>query len=106
MNNAGCSSTVAKDIYVNDDTGLKNKSQNTEISIYPNPNDGKFIINIPEITSGELKIISSQGKLIYSESIQQQRTRKLLNLNGISAGVYYIKLIHEQGVVTKNLIIE
>lgn len=106
MNNAGCSSTVDKDIYVNDDTGLKNKSQNTEISIYPNPNDGKFIINIPEITSGELKIISSQGKLIYSESIQQQRTRKLLNLNGISAGVYYIKLIHEQGVVTKNLIIE
>lgn len=75
--------------------GTKNVT-NSEINVYPNPSNG--VINIADLTAGDLvSIIASDGKLISSHTAQLNS----ISLN-LSQGIYTI-LVNEKA---KQIIIE
>ncbi len=63
------------------------------ITIYPNPSSGNFII---ENTSGtpynEVEVFSSIGQMVYEEKISIQLEQYNLQLNNLPDGVYWLKM--------------
>ncbi len=67
-----------------------------DIAIFPNPNNGIFVVRGAEKTN--MEIIDISGRLIYSESIFENL--KAIDLSEFEAGIYFIKISTEDSVVT------
>lgn len=73
---------------------------NNKIRISPNPaND---YINISGVNSGNIFISDISGKQIISQEISE--TGKKINIRGFKPGIYFIRIISENNIVTKKFI--
>ena len=52
-------------VRVDDCSGFTDLS---EIAVYPNPNNGSFIITIPRYSEGNIGVYNTLGQLIHEES--------------------------------------
>jgi hypothetical protein len=77
-------------------TGIELASKSNEnISIFPNPNNGAFTININnEIQNGEFVLINSLGQKIYSQKIE--RGINNLSVNDVSDGLYHYYILQNK----------
>jgi len=65
------------------------------VRIYPNPNDGNFMIGyrLPQNESGQITIYDIQGNLIQRKILSQWSSMHQINLpSPLSSGIYLIKL--------------
>ena len=59
------------------------------MTLYPNPNNGSFIINFPEEDmGGEVRITSLSGKTIISQLVES--TKMEIRKESLSSGVYFV----------------
>ncbi len=84
-----------------------NLEDSTSIKVYPNPNNGKFFLafngNLKSVIS--LKIYNITGNTIYETDILNGKYT-LIDIRNQSKGTYIIKLITNQGIINKKLIIQ
>jgi minor extracellular serine protease Vpr len=73
-------------------SGLNDFDLNDNLSIYPNPSSGKFVVNIGDETMSSLQIFDISGKLVYSEQIENKTENKTMNLSHLTNGIYILKL--------------
>jgi hypothetical protein len=59
---------------------------NTDINIYPNPNNGDFTILIP--TKGTYTIMNAIGQIV--ETMDLKEDAQQINVSGLSQGIYYV----------------
>ena len=86
------------------DTEKINPSQ--DITLYPNPNNGRFFLKTGyENKNLNIRISSTGGKLIHSEKV---RGNQVMNLNkSIEQGVYILTVKKDQTLIaTKKLVIQ
>ncbi len=78
------------------------------ISVYPNPNKGKFNIQLKTLNQeSTLMIIDMLGQEVANFNVENNNNLNVnLDLSGISKGIYTIQLISEEEMYTKKLIIE
>ena len=77
------------------------------ISIYPNPNNGKFELEINNPNSFKnyiLEIYNVQGKKIYQSTTTN--TKSEIYLSNQPKGIYFIKCNDEKVVLTKKIVLE
>jgi hypothetical protein len=68
---------------------------NNDYSIYPNPSDGSFVLNIPPLKAqAELLVTDVSGKVVEKRIVAKNDNSQQLsfNLSGVSKGVYNIQL--------------
>lgn len=60
------------------------------ILLYPNPNNGKFtfLTTEPLTSSGEISIVSLEGKVVFRSTMLQQELSKQFDLSHINQGLY------------------
>ena len=75
---------------------------NNQVSIYPNPNNGSFVIEPNSTTKQTMQVYDVNGKLVVSQTINGKTTIDASNLN---VGVYNISLQSNEGLVNKRLVI-
>jgi len=82
------------------------KENNLEdVSIYPNPSNGLFTIRFDNNATREVFITDLMGKVIYKQNCTS--ASHSLALNDISAGVYNVSVIAENGAkITKRIIVQ
>ena len=85
---------------VNAITEVKSTCEN--ISIYPNPNNGVFVIEPNAIIKQTMLLYDVNGKLIYSQIVNGAT---YIDTYGLSQGVYNVSLISDLGVANKRLVI-
>ncbi len=73
------------------------------VSIYPNPSRGQFSVTTE--VDGRIDIVDMTGNLIQSGSLVKAHQMLDMNLNGLSAGVYFVRFSSENAVETKRVII-
>ncbi len=80
------------------------------VSIYPNPTSGHFILEGTSLVSGQvnLSVTDLRGALISTQPIKVTAgyIHEEMNLNGLAKGVYTIRLISENATQQLRLIIE
>lgn len=78
-------------------------SKNDLITIYPNPNNGQFYLR--SSVAGHYKIINSLGQFIKNIDLPaNQNTR--VQLEGVSAGMYYIADYQNGGKIIAKIVVE
>jgi len=93
-------SSVANNILSDDD----------EFRLYPNPNTGKFNVemSIPGTGSVELRLTNILGRQLYYDRTMpiHKYYKRQFNLSNYPAGVYTLQLITDQKLITRQVILE
>ncbi len=112
LSRTGYGSTDTDSININVDAcvGIDISEQQLDFSVKPNPSQGVFNVSISTIIKSDiqLEIFNSQGKNVYSEVIQakQKDVSKRINLEGLSAGIYFIKIQQGNSTKTQKIVIQ
>lgn len=91
-------------------TRISENTSNESVSIFPNPSEGDFTLSI---SSHEKKSITAQlysidGMKVYSSSISGNGNimKTKIDLHGLAKGIYFLKIITEKNVISKQIIIQ
>ncbi len=77
------------------------------MKVYPNPADGKFVIELGEMSSEvEMDVLDMSGRIVYKEMFDSKTDyRKEFDLN-LSSGSYLLRVVSEGKTEMQRLIIE
>ncbi len=96
----GCNNTAVFTQSVSTCTGINQISNSvSELNIYPNPFNNKIIV-IASSTEQSLQIYNALGSLVYTTTIESEKTE--INLTEQPSGIYFIRI----GIITKKIIKE
>ena len=74
-------------------------------SIYPNPSNGVFAIEMPNVIANTtVTITNAAGQIVYSSSINNSTST--IDVSNVEAGMYFVSIINETGTAKKAIIIE
>jgi uncharacterized repeat protein (TIGR02059 family) len=79
------------------------------INLYPNPNDGHFTVDflVPlENPKNEIVISDLVGNQIYRETISAEQTTKQFDLPNVRSGIYIMRVMSNEILVTKKILIK
>ena len=72
----------------------------SQLSLYPNPTDGRIIISgLSDFESYNLQIVDISGKILINQVLSPE-----INLDHLQSGVYFIRVSGEEGVFTQKII--
>ena len=77
-------------------------SLNNRTTIYPNPNNGSFIIETSSPEQQNIKIYDVTGKLVLNQSIYG---RIIIDANDLNAGIYNVTIFNSIGTVNRKMVI-
>ncbi len=72
-------------------------------SIYPNPTTGTFIIDTKNNSFSTLQALNQLGQSVYTQSLNAQQGKQQIRVDGLSNGVYFIKLTGNTRTVTQKI---
>ena len=76
-----------------------------EISLFPNPNQGNFIVRVPKDSEGKWIILNQLGQVIKAQDFSTQAESVSISVNGLGQGVYYLTLEINQQIITKKFLL-
>ncbi len=96
-------------VYLNPDYTVSEEIANPEMRIYPNPAKDNITIKLSGI-SGLLdyRISNYQGQVLMTgeKDASSYQNQFNINLHGYSAGIYYLRVEYNDGMMIKKIIIE
>lgn len=99
--NGTCPSTDSTNITITICTGLE-EVENEKINIYPNPSEGKFMIDIINYNGVTITIVDALGKEVVNQNLNSSSTS--IDLTNYKKGVYIVKLKGKDINLTKKVI--
>lgn len=91
-------------------TSVENTSDMSGLVLYPNPNNGKFVLKGNVLVNSEFKIeiINALGQVVYKDEIQTGNglLNKEIALNHVANGIYLLKLNSDNHSTTLRFRIE
>jgi hypothetical protein len=82
-------------------TSIENSSEQN-IRIYPNPANKYFVVECEEAST--IQIFDNNGKIVYFDKASNSNNR--ISTENLPRGVYYVKIINNSNVTTKQIVIE
>ncbi len=80
--------------------GLNENSNKSNIEIYPNPVKDHLNINLNKEIKGELTITNQLGQVV--KKINADDKRLFIDIEGLTAGIYFINILNEKVRFVKN----
>ncbi|MEM7186129.1 MAG: T9SS type A sorting domain-containing protein [Bacteroidota bacterium] len=72
----------------------------SQLAVFPNPTDGILQLDGIELSGVEVELIDLNGRLLDRLSIQENR----IDLHSIPAGLYFLRIEHQNTLITKKII--
>jgi hypothetical protein len=91
-----------------DDCSNISELTESNVSIYPNPSNGSFIVSLSNISEQvSVQVLDMQGRLIYSQ-IEGLKVGKenMISLDNVERGVYLISVSSNKGRYTQSIVIQ
>ncbi|HBX53190.1 MAG TPA: hypothetical protein DEH02_19190 [Bacteroidales bacterium] len=92
---------VGLDSTVNINTDVQSKKE--EITLYPNPAKERVFIKTANIKPAEMFVYNMQGCLMHQQSFLKNTN---IDIKNWPAGVYYVKIISENGIFVRKIVRE
>jgi|GEM_PF-2262764 len=96
---------ITKGDLVQDVTGINYLSNNSplqQITVYPNPSNGNFIIETNSSAKQSLQVFDVNGRVVLTQTISGTAT---IDAGSLTSGVYNVSITSNEGVINKRLII-
>ncbi len=78
-------------------------------AVYPNPNNGNFVVNLTSLPGekGQIVLINALGIKVYTKELNTKggRTIEKINVNQLPNGVYTLMLEQNSDIITKRIVI-
>ena len=74
------------------------------VKIYPNPASGSVFVESIERWNN-IKLINAQGQVLFND-LGEYQTKKQIDLNEISSGLYFLLIERESGVVMRRFVVD
>ncbi|MBK8875834.1 MAG: T9SS type A sorting domain-containing protein [Bacteroidetes bacterium] len=71
---------------------IRNEELGIPVSLFPNPNNGNFIIQFDSRDNRSIQVLDATGRLIYDQEFQDRKSAEIL-LGNVSEGVYTIRIL-------------
>jgi len=84
--------------------GLVETHCNASLRFYPNPTTGQLTIDNEQLTINNVGIFDVYGRKLSSHHLISKSSNHLINISHLAAGIYFVKIITEQGTVTKKVV--
>lgn len=108
--NGNVSDTIVKtdliDVLPN---GIVNINNEFNATVYPNPNDGRFVleINSTELKQFDIQLFNAIGEIIENNKANLNTSNRVeFDLEKLPAGVYYLKIIGLKNTTTKKIVVQ
>jgi Leucine-rich repeat (LRR) protein len=86
------------------DVGIDTMDEN-QLKIYPNPTTGELIVTSNELRVTSIKIFDINGCEQKAESRKQKAEGEIvIDISHLSTGIYFVKIITEQGEIIKKIV--
>lgn len=82
--------------------GIEQLTTTNDINVYPNPNNGSFIVEKTSIKEQAMRIFDVTGKMVLMQTISG---KTVIDASSLNEGVYNISIIGNDGVANKRLVI-
>jgi len=106
----GCELNDTVKIQFADCTNIDETVSNYKVNVYPNPNNGNFVLDLTifENTDVVISIYDALGKKVYSElvTIDINGFTKEYNFGNFDKGIYLLSIKTENRTLTRRLIIQ
>jgi len=101
----GCTSNVySASITVDECVGISNqKSPNKLNSIFPNPNNGEFTVELHKVNNGYLTIMNALGQIIV---YQRADSLNKINIKKFEKGIYFVSVSEDNKLIYQSSIIK
>jgi polyhydroxybutyrate depolymerase len=83
-------------------TDINDPKLEAQVSIYPNPSTGNFVVEFDRIDERTLEVYNAVGQLVFSDQIQESTTKIELS----ESGIYILTVICKEGAFSKKLVRE
>ncbi|MFY0606497.1 MAG: BNR-4 repeat-containing protein [Cyclobacteriaceae bacterium] len=85
---------------------LANNDRLSELSIYPNPTRGDFVVDLNGLKGSKVMIYNINGARVFEKEISNTLTN-FVEGNLVQPGLYFVKVLKDDGtLVTKKLLVE
>lgn len=96
-------------IVVQNTTGIPVNPLKASVSIYPNPSQGKFQLDLVDAQFTDnytLEIYDARGQKIFASSQGHQQTSINVDLSTYPSGTYFIKLFEGNIIINRKILIQ
>ncbi|MCF8367389.1 MAG: T9SS type A sorting domain-containing protein, partial [Bacteroidales bacterium] len=105
----GCSNYMEETILVDPCTGVGENDLNKAVSIFPNPNNGSFTLQLAldqnEVI--DIAIYNALNEMVYSENnVSNKDYSGIIDLSNYAQGIYYLRIKGLDQNVVKKIIIQ
>ena len=97
----GCVSDTSNHVEETIELGVKEFSE--EIAIFPNPTTGQLTIDNGQLTIDNVEVFDVYGRKLFEQKAEG-RKQKEIDISDFRAGIYFVRIATEQGVVIKKVI--
>jgi photosystem II stability/assembly factor-like uncharacterized protein len=84
--------------------GIETQNINKEIYIFPNPNIGKFSVQVPDNKQYDVAVCNMHGEVVFEER-QIHSSQNIIELNDVKPGVYFVRLTIDNTTISRKIII-
>jgi hypothetical protein len=86
------SASVFRNVRVNFMTSVKEVASNNKLTVYPNPTNGVFTVQLPDNTEGPVLVYNILGSLIKQIEHARYQSKVELDLSTEKPGIYFVKV--------------
>lgn len=86
----GCFNTAISTVSVVTCTEIKNLNSIIGLNVYPNPNNGTFVIELNNNDVKTINITDVTGRVVYS--VNTTETKQYININALANGIYFAQI--------------
>jgi|GEM_PF-182668 len=89
-------------------TGIVEVTPETSLHVYPNPTNGTFNVSIDGVDGTvEMQVLNAQGQIVMDQQMHTSINSELrIALNGNPHGVYFVKVIAGQKILTQKVLVK
>ncbi|MBP7497171.1 MAG: T9SS type A sorting domain-containing protein [Bacteroidales bacterium] len=85
---------------------MNNSANEINLSVYPNPSNGMVNITVSGLTkSANIIITNIEGQQIFNQTLTSDINNEY-DFSNLAKGLYFIKIVNENNVITEKLIIQ
>ncbi len=91
-------------------TGIRSLSNSADIKLFPNPNNGLFMLAIGGVADNQeatLQVSNLLGEVVYTSSAHSSNgtIRKEIDLTNVSAGTYFVRVVTATKVYVSKVLV-